>query len=162
MDLSFQRIVFPDELHAFLAFDRAIFGEADPLPEGYWLDPDVEAYWIVAGAKRVGTIVVELDVTVADTIESDSVPSPGTVYIVSIGVVPRQRRNGYALAASQWSVTAAPFLEGRSCVVCNVRESNIASKQLFLKAGFQCTDGAKPSYYQNPVENSLVLECAIA
>lgn len=157
MDLSFQRIVFPDEMHAFLAFDRAIFGEADPLPEEYWLDADIEAYWIVAGTKRVGVFAVELDVEVADSMEDDSVPSPGTVYSVSIGIMPRQRRKGYAIAAKRWSMTEAPFLRGRSRIVCNVRESNEASKQLSLKAGFRCV-GRKPAYYQDPIEDSLVLE----
>lgn len=161
MDLSFQRTVFPEEMHAFLAFDRAIFGEADPLPEGYWLDPSIEAYWILAGVKRVGILAVELDVTVADTIESDSVPSPGTVYSVSIGILPRHRRKGYALAAKRWSVNDAPFLVGRSRIVCNVRESNEASKQLSLKAGFQYV-GRKSAYYQDPVEDSLVLEYVIS
>lgn len=160
MDLSFQRIVFPDEMHAFLALDRAIFGEADPLPEGYWLDPGVESYWMLLGKKRIGILAVELDVTVADTIESDSVPSLGTVYSVSIGVLPRYRRKGFAFAAKRWSLTEAPFLKGRSRVVCNVRESNLPSLNLSLKAGFQRV-GVKPAYYQNPVEASIVLECLI-
>lgn len=157
MALTYKRIAFPAGLEAFYALDRIIFSNTDPLPASYLGGKDVYAYWIMLSEERIGAVVVECDVTVADTIDQDSVVCPGSLHVVSIGILPAWRRRYYALKCMRWLVTTAPFLEDITRVVYNTRASNFASELLAIDAGFRLTE-TKTAYYRNPVENSLVYE----
>lgn len=161
MCLSYKRIVLPDELEQFYALDREIFGAQDALPAEYLLQKSVWAYWILLGNERIGALVVELDATIADTFDGDSVPAPGTVYSVSIGILPQWRRRGHALAAKRWMVTKAPFIDYMTRVVCNMRRSNLPSMLLSIEAGFKQVE-TRENYYADPVEDSLVYEYVLA
>ena len=76
---------------------------------------------------------------------------PEELEILNLAVAPAHRRCGVARAL------LAPLLQGVSCdIFLEVRESNTPARQLYESMGF-IVIGARPGYYQNPLEGGIVM-----
>jgi len=71
--------------------------------------------------------------------------------ILNIAVRPDLRRAGIATQLLQ-----AELARGARVHFLEVRESNIAARQLYERFGFE-TIGSRPAYYENPPEAGIVM-----
>lgn len=76
---------------------------------------------------------------------------PGEYEILNLAVAPAKRRQGIATA-----LLRSALAEGAGCYYLEVRESNCVARQLYRKLGFKEV-GIRPSYYQDPEENAIVM-----
>jgi ribosomal-protein-alanine N-acetyltransferase len=77
------------------------------------------------------------------------------MHLLNIAVVPGWRRRGIA----RWLLGFAMGQAGRAGavrVLLEVRESNVEARALYAEAGFS-TLGLRRAYYNEPVENAVVL-----
>lgn len=72
----------------------------------------------------------------------------------NIVIVPAERRRGLANQLLEVLVAAARSTNSESLFL-EVRESNLAARSLYEKAGFQLT-GSRKSYYSNPPEDAVL------
>lgn len=80
--------------------------------------------------------------------------------ILNLGVAPahQRRRLGRALVRHTLAMLGAHGVQG---VFLEVRESNVAARQLYQGVGFKEV-GRRPRYYRRPPEDALILRAAIA
>lgn len=84
----------------------------------------------------------------------------GTGEILNLAVAPEVRRQGLAKRLLHRGL--AQFAHRRSEeVFLEVRESNLAARELYGAAGFRPV-GMRSGYYRNPSEDALVLRLALA
>jgi ribosomal-protein-alanine acetyltransferase len=74
--------------------------------------------------------------------------APDEIEILNLAVAAEFRRKGIATSLLEAVSAADIFLE--------VRESNLAARQLYAAAGF-VESGLRPRYYQHPVEGAIVM-----
>ncbi len=84
----------------------------------------------------------------------------GTGEILNLAVAPEVRRQGLARELLERGLAA--FVHRRTEeVFLEVRESNLAARELYGAAGFRPV-GMRSGYYRNPAEDALVLRLALA
>lgn len=79
--------------------------------------------------------------------------------ILNLAVSPDQRRNGLGSRILEAGLTALGRA-GATRVWLEVRESNRAAQELYLKRGFAAA-GRRARYYRSPVEDALVFQMAL-
>lgn len=80
---------------------------------------------------------------------------PGELHINNLAVLPQYRRQGLARRLLH-AVLAAATAEGAARATLEVRRSNLAALRLYEGLGFT-TAAVRPDYYQEPIEDALVL-----
>ena len=76
-------------------------------------------------------------------------------HINNLAVRPEFRRAGLGLTLLEAIVGEAQQL-GATSLTLEVRSSNLAARALYAKAGF-AQEGVRKNYYNNPVEDALIL-----
>jgi [ribosomal protein S18]-alanine N-acetyltransferase len=79
--------------------------------------------------------------------------------IENVVVAPTFRHQGIATQLIRQIVQRAQAVHATS-VLLEVRESNLAARQLYTKAGFT-EAGRRPGYYRNPAEDALILKISM-
>jgi len=79
--------------------------------------------------------------------------------ILNVGVHPERRRRGIARALVR-TLLGALGAAGARQVYLEVRESNVAARQLYAAYGFGEV-GRRARYYRRPVEDAVILRAAI-
>ncbi len=75
--------------------------------------------------------------------------------IENLVVALEQRRHGVGSKLLQQLLHEAAE-KGAKAIILEVRESNVPARRLYEKHGFS-QEGRRPGYYQNPVEDALLL-----
>ena len=122
--------------------------QADSLEAAQWSQSAYERLgrageaWVAEGeAQLIGFLVVR---AVAREME-----------ILNLAVLPTARRRGIGRALLQHALSWASS-HGTARVFLEVRHSNAAARQFYEAHGFVCT-GTRRNYYQDPVEDALLL-----
>lgn len=103
--------------------------------------------------------------------EGEDAASPALGYVVAwfvvdegeianLAVDPEARRRGIGATLLD-AALAEGARRGSSAIYLEVRESNAAARQLYESRGF-VEVGRRPGYYRRPVEDAVVLRCALA
>lgn len=80
--------------------------------------------------------------------------------IANLAVDPAARRQGIGATLLD-AALAEGLRRGASAIYLEVRESNVAARRLYESRGF-VEVGRRPGYYRRPVEDAVVLRCALA
>jgi len=80
--------------------------------------------------------------------------------IRNIAVNPRHQRRGIARALLQEGIRALK-ISGVRRLFLEVRASNLPARAFYVSAGFQLLHSRR-DYYQNPIEDALMMACDIA
>lgn len=75
--------------------------------------------------------------------------------LANLAVAPEARRRGIGTALLQ-AVTSDALGRGTSQLYLEVRESNLAARQMYAAAGFEQV-GRRTRYYRQPEEDALIL-----
>ena len=125
----------PDEMVLLCELDLAIFGEDDGFNSVDLWD-GLATYLILADNKVVGSIAMRLHTDIAESYEADYLDRPGSIYIVSTGILPKWQGKGIGAIAKSFEIDYARKLNFER-IVTNARASNIRSIKLNQKFGFQ-------------------------
>jgi ribosomal protein S18 acetylase RimI-like enzyme len=149
------RLALPEEVSILCDLERKIFGESDG-----FVTPDlwegVEAFFIIHGQEIVGSIAFQHNADIGESYDDDCVVCEGTLYLISIGIVPEWQGKGIGTRAKEWELAYARS-KRYNRVVANTRLSNKISIHLHLKYGFKVTRIVS-NYYEDPTEDAVVLE----
>ncbi len=80
--------------------------------------------------------------------------------ILNLGVAPAHRRRGVGRQLVRAMMEMLAALAVRA-VYLEVRESNVAARELYERLGFQ-ERGRRSRYYRRPVEDAILLRAAIS
>jgi ribosomal-protein-alanine N-acetyltransferase len=108
------------------------------------------AQWLAGGAEGERTIVAEVEGRVVGFLIGRTV-APGEHEILNLAVAPEFRRRGIARLLLQDWVHSSP-----GTVFLEVRESNLAARNLYKYLGFEQV-GVRTEYYIFPSEAAIVL-----
>src|SRR3989338_4087397 len=115
--------------------DIRIFGDEDAFnTPDLW--EGLEAFFIVVNGLIVGSTALRHDTDTAENYEADYVDLPGSLYIVSTGILPEWQGKGVGSKAKAWQISYARAY-GFAKIVTNARASNMKSVRLNQKFGFQ-------------------------
>jgi [ribosomal protein S18]-alanine N-acetyltransferase len=111
--------------------------------------------WIAADFQRYRCLVAELDGQVVGFLVGLEVyrghaDQPREREILNIAVLPDFRRLGIGRSLLEHE------LQEPAVYILEVRESNLAARQLYTRLGF-AEIGKRPYYYQSPRENAIVM-----
>jgi ribosomal protein S18 acetylase RimI-like enzyme len=150
MTLEFRKARIPEEVPALCEFDRRIFHEypADLFSPETW--EHLETWWLIADGEIVGCSAF------LPHVDYDESLRPGTLYIMTTGVLPEYRNRGYGKAQKEWQIEYARR-HGFKWIVTNSRQSNTRMIALNQKYGFDIR-GLDPNYYSDPPEAAVVME----
>jgi ribosomal protein S18 acetylase RimI-like enzyme len=138
--IQFKPAVLPRDLHALLAFDAKVFRKPDRFDSAYWRT--CRSYWMLLDGVRMGCCAFEA--------------WPGTLYIVTTGILPRYQGQGFGELLKRWEIDYARS-HGLHRIVTNTRKSNTRMIDLNHKFGFRITR-IEPGYYARPPEATVVME----
>lgn len=146
----------------------------------HWSEQNYNVIFTEASPRRI-CLVVELTAGESDSTKSDdpAVLAPPSAQVIGFAVVlcfadeweienvaidPAFRRQGAASTLLDDLLSRATS-EGVESVCLEVRESNLAARNLYLKWGFQEV-GVRPEYYRNPEEDAVLFrfsctDCAL-
>jgi ribosomal protein S18 acetylase RimI-like enzyme len=144
----------PDEIKTLCELDLQIFeNDAFDTPE---LWECLETFFILADKLIIGSIAMRHNTGMADYYGYEYLPETGSIYIVSIGLLPAWQDRKIGKQGMQWIIAYARK-NNFTRIVSNVRASNIRSILLHQGAGF-IISGLIPGYYEAPKEDTVVLE----
>jgi ribosomal protein S18 acetylase RimI-like enzyme len=154
MELAFKKAVLPDEIPQLLLFDQLIFGSYpdDLFSAEDWLEFD--SYWVILDGRVVGCTAFK------HHSDYDEEPMPGSLFIVTTGLIPEFQGKGVGTQVKKWQIEYASE-HGFELIVTNMRESNAASKRLNQRFGFTVRH-IDPGYYHDPEEAAIVMEINVA
>ena len=152
MEITIRR-VRPDEMGLLCELDVKIFGDEDAF-DTHDLWEGLEAFFIVVDGLIVGSIALRHNTDVAESYESDYVDLPGSLYIVSTGILPEWQGRGIGSKIKAWQIEYAQT-SGSVRIVTNARTSNLRSIKLNRKFGLQIIRSI-PGWYGD--EDTTVLE----
>lgn len=145
MSRRIERLAGPDDLDAVLAIEEASFNNPTTREwyEGELKRPDVCFIYVMRTAEHpvAGFCAFWLVVDQA--------------HINNLAVRPELRGHGLGTHLLELIVTEARHL-GATSLMLEVRRSNLAAQRLYARAGFQQA-GVRTNYYNQPVEDALVL-----
>ena len=107
------------------------------------------------GPRRLA-MVAERDGALAGFIVARAMPPE--CEIENVVVDDGHRRKGVA-SALLWTMVEHARGEHMKRMFLEVRESNLAARQLYESAGFAAS-GRRKGYYREPTEDALILECS--
>lgn len=142
------------------AMDIAVLPNEKPFPQTVWMEEKIETYWIKVNGEKVGIISIERDSAPGATYDAESEVSPGSIYLILIGLIPGWQGKGFGKLAMEWLKVMVRSRKGYTRIVSNLRQSNTPSLKLHTSMGFR-EIALKWSYYSDPNENSPVLELKI-
>ncbi len=145
MSRRVERLAGPDDLDAVLAIEEASFNNPTTREwyEGELKRPEVCFIYVMRTAAHsvAGFCAFWLVVDQA--------------HINNLAVRPELRGHGLGSHLLESIVTEARHL-GATSLMLEVRRSNLAAQHLYTKAGFR-EAGVRKSYYNQPVEDAIVL-----
>jgi ribosomal protein S18 acetylase RimI-like enzyme len=150
MLLEFRKARTPEEIPALCALDRRIFHDYPSdlfLPETW---SHLETYWMIADGETVGCSAF------LHHVDYSGRQRPGTLYIMTTGVLPEYRNRGYGRAMKEWQVEYAKKNRFKT-IVTNSRQSNTRMIELNRSLGFKVRR-LEPHYYHDPDEAAVVME----
>jgi ribosomal protein S18 acetylase RimI-like enzyme len=144
------------EIRALMGFDRKVFFPSDRFDSQTWRE--CEAYWLLVRGKRVGccAFVENFDFEEDRNADGTNVPMPGSLYIVTTGILEEHRGKGLGDVMKAWQVAYAKH-RGFTRIVTNMRQSNTAIIELNKKYGFKRKRISR-GYYRDPDEATVVME----
>jgi ribosomal-protein-alanine N-acetyltransferase len=119
----------------------------------HWSARDYEALFASDAPKRLALVAEEQSEFCAFIIANCATDD---WEIENLVVDPKYRHQGIATQLVREVVQRAQAVHATS-VLLEVRESNLAARQLYRKAGF-IEAGRRPDYYRDPPEDALLLE----
>lgn len=114
-------------------------------------------FFVVLGeniAEPVGSIAFVPNLTIGKSWDEDA-KSPGTLWLVSIGILPEFQGRGIGTDVMRWATSWFREL-GFHRLTSNFRVSNLNSRSLHKKCGFQFAE-VVPNYYHDPTEHAQVV-----
>lgn len=140
-----------DDAGRLREFDKGMFPEADWFSEKDWRR--FEAFWIEVDGTVVGSAGYWQDVGLWT--DDDPPASPGTLFLVTLGILPEHRRRGYAGMTVRWFVEEGKRL-GSKTILSSHRYQNAGIIRIMRKHGFT-TRYVMPDFYQGPPDDALVM-----
>ena len=119
----------------------------------HWSPRDYDTLFAPDSPKRLALVVEQADQLCAFVIAGCG---PDDWEIENLVVDPKYRHQGIATQLIRQIVQRAQAVHATS-VLLEVRESNLAARQLYTKAGFT-EAGRRPGYYRDPSEDALLLK----
>jgi ribosomal protein S18 acetylase RimI-like enzyme len=108
--------------------------------------------------RKIGCCALERHTDFQDDVREDGVDPArrGCLHIVSSGVLPKYRGQGFGTLMKAWQVAFARHHGFGRMVTCS-RKSNRAMIQINRKFGFRIVRTTR-GYYSDPVESAVVME----
>ncbi len=132
--------------------DIGIFGDDGFDTPDLW--EGLEVFFIVVNEIIVGSTALRHNTDIAESYEDDYVELPGSLYIVSTGILPEWCGQGVGSKVKEWQINYAQK-SGFARIVTNAKVSNVRSVKLNQKFNFQILR-LIPNWYGN--EDAVVLE----
>lgn len=151
MQINIRR-VRPDEMGLLCELDEKIFDEDAFRTPDLW--EGLEAFFIEADGSIVGSTALRHNTDIAESYDADYVDLPGSIYIVSTGLLPEWQRKGIGSKIKAWQIKHAQTC-GFARIVTNARSSNAGSIRLNQKFDFQIIRSI-PGWYGD--EDTVVME----
>lgn len=145
---TIHKSVLPRDRDALVEFDCQVFGSDAFAPEDW---DDLESYWMLVNGKRVGCCAFKRDC------DFDGKKRHGSLYIVSMGILPGYRGEGLGDGFKGWQIAWARR-HGFTQIVTNSRQSNRPMIRLNEKYGFESIGNTPQGYYSQPAEPAVVME----
>ena len=142
------------DAEALSALDRRIFPPGDCFADLTWWG-DCECFWIIVDGQPIGSIALGLDMEFSRSWDEDN-PSPGSMYLISVGILPEFQKRSFGSVAMQWLIHYARS-KGFARISTNCRKGDVGSLRLHKKFGFRVVDEVS-DYYRNPVETAVVMQ----
>jgi RimJ/RimL family protein N-acetyltransferase len=149
--IGLRRADVQKESAELVAMDAEIFS-TDHFED--WSDYAVS--WITKDDEKVGSIGFVPHKTVGPSWEVDE-ESPGTMWLVSIGIRPKFQGKGIGTAAMHLAIKKVMSEGEFTRMTSNFRVSNQASRRLHESCGFKPVK-IIPGYYRDPMEAAEVVE----
>lgn len=153
-NIAFKRALVSRDREVLVAFDRAVFGTDAFHPEDW---DAYESYWMTVGGEQAGCCAFKRDVDLRDDPEHDTPRLPGSLYIVSTGILPNYQGTGLGELFKRWQVAWARR-NGFRQIVTNARQSNRRIIGLNEKLGFRVMWATKRNYYNRPAEKAVAMK----
>jgi len=118
----------------------------------HWSERDYDALFAPDAPRRIALLAMEIDETCGFIIARCGVDD---WEIENVVVAAGQRRRGIGSALVR-EILQAARQAAVPAVLLEVRESNLAARQLYEKTGFT-EIGRRPAYYREPPEDALLL-----
>jgi RimJ/RimL family protein N-acetyltransferase len=156
MQTQFRKAATPGETRSLVTFDHKVFRRADWFDREDW--QTYEPWWMIIDSKKVGCCAFERHVDFQEDIREDGVNPRlrGSLYIVSTGILPRFRNQGFGTLLKSWQISYA-WRHNFTRIVTNTRKSNKAMIGLNEKFGFHALRTTR-NYYEDPLEPTVVME----
>src|ERR1039457_6976300 len=159
MQTQFQKALIPADIRSLATFDHKVFHRADWFDREDWRT--YESWWMIIDNKKVGCCAFEQHVDFQDDVRDDG-ENPrlrGSLYIVSTGILPRFRSQGFGTLLKCWQICYARRHDFKR-VVTHTRKSNRSMITLNRRFGFKILR-TTPGYYEDPLEPTVVMELAL-
>jgi ribosomal protein S18 acetylase RimI-like enzyme len=134
--------------------EAAIFPEGDIFQEEDYLY--FHSFWIMRGLIRIGSLGFCPDAGLWTYAQKQPPVEPGTMFLVSVGVLPMYRRSGAARAALDFCCEMADQFGQQRLLSC-CRSQNVASCALHEATGFLLTR-LQENFYTAPVDAACIYE----
>ncbi len=158
MQTEFRRAKLPEETRSLLLFDRKAFSiyPADWFEASDW--QRCEPWWMTVNKKKIGCCAFQRDADFEDDIreQAGNPALPGSLYVVSTGILPAFWGRGFGRLLKCWQIAFARN-QGFGRIVTNTRQSNKRMIALNQSFGFTLVR-TTPGYYERPSEATVVME----
>lgn len=156
MHIEIRPAKLPQSLPLLMKLDRSIFPPKEKISKKVWSHCDNHIFFY--SKKPIGAIAFMKH---HDIIKDghQTIPRPGSLCIISTGILPKFRNKGFGKLLKAWEVAYAKD-NGFHTVVSGTRKSNSRMIQLNKKFGFQITKTI-PDYYQAPQEPAVVMKLVL-
>ncbi len=133
--------------------DVEIFGS-----DGF-ADPEdwegLECFWVTLHGVKIGSVALLHNSASAQKYDDDYPEVPGSLYILSVGLLSEFRYNRVGSYLVQWIIDYAR-IHGFSVVHSHCRAGNLVSYRLHARVLQEI--GAVKDYYREPTEDSILFE----
>ena len=160
MTTRFLRARLPADLRSLMAFDRKVFPRSDLFDAAAW--KTCESWWMLVDGVKVGCCAFEKNVDFQEDITRDGVNPrlPGSLYIITTGILPKFQAKGFGRLLKSWQVAYARH-HGFRRIVTNTRKRNRRIIALNGEFGFRVVR-TTPGYYSGPHDSSVVMELLLS
>lgn len=154
MDIQIQKADPVKDMRHLCQMDWIIFdSEAFIFPE-HW--NGLECFLVLVDGERAGSFAFRHNSAIARGYDDEYPDVPGSLYIVTTGLLPEFQRQGIGSFVKKWQID---YAKSHDFEVINThcRAGNRASYRLNTKYGFVYI-GRINDYYDEPTEDAIVLE----